>query len=154
MVSVENVRAWVEADVYLSLLEDVAGSLRLPVNSDAIPDVVLQHDANKFNAAGLEPADLGAIASNVDLIRKYVGAKLQALGGSADEQEGRNPEDEDDLVLETHPFYRNFLNIYLIELHFLIFNPSGLESYLKAIRMPGAKKYTAQLTKMYVVIAR
>ncbi|MNN72854.1 hypothetical protein D3C81_1889250 [compost metagenome] len=88
------------------------------------------------------------------MTRKYVSAKLQALGGSADEQEGRNPEDEDDVVIKAHPFYPNFLNIYLIELHFLRFNPSGLESYLKAVRIPGAKKYAAQLSRMYAAIAR
>jgi len=154
MISIENVRAWVEADGYVNLLEGVAEPLRLSVSSGVIPDVILQHDANKFKAAHLDPADLSVIASNIHLVRKYVSAKLQALGGSADEQEGRSPEDEGDLVLKTHPFYRNFLNIYLIELHFLIYNPGALEGYLKAVRVPGAKKYAAQLAEMYIEIAR
>lgn len=154
MVSADNIRNWVDADVYVNLLAGVSKTLRLPINTGAIPDVILQHDANKFNTANLEPADLDIIASDTEMTRKYVSAKLQALGGSADEQEGRNPEDEDDVVIKAHPFYPNFLNIYLIELHFLRFNPTGLESYLKAVRIPGAKKYAAQLSRMYAAIAR
>lgn len=154
MVSADNVRNWVDADLYMDLLGDVAGALRLPINAGVIPDVIFQHDANKFNAANLEPADLNVLASDIELVRKYVGAKLKLLGESAEEQEGRGPEDEDDVVLEVHPFYKNFLNIYLIELHFLRFNPDGLERYLKAVRIPGAKKYAVQISKMHAAITR
>lgn len=53
------------------------------------------------------------------------------------------------MVLKTHAFYQNFLNIYLIELHFLESDPAGLEEYLKAIRIPGAVKYASQIEKIY-----
>jgi len=70
-----------------------------------------------------------------------------------DEQEGKNSEDEDDVVMETHAFYQGFLNIYLIELYFLSFDSDALEGYLKSIRIPGVKKYAAQLKGIYKAIS-
>ncbi|MEN5305844.1 hypothetical protein [Pseudomonas sp. TWI628] len=149
MVDVEDIRAWINGKVYMDLLSAVVGKLRLRVNSDPVPDVVLQLDANKLNLARLEPAALVAVAQDADLICRYIAEKLKLLSGVPDEQEGKSPEDEDDVVLETHPFYQNFLNLYLIELHFLSFDLDALEGYLKSIRIPGVKKYLAQLQVIY-----
>ncbi len=81
MVSADNVRNWVDADVYVNLLAGVSKTLRLPINTDVIPDVILQHDANKFNAANLEPADLDVIASDTEMTWKYVSAKTSGSRG-------------------------------------------------------------------------
>lgn len=149
MVDIGSVRAWVCGDVYEGLLEVVSKALHLAVNGDVTPDIVLQHDANKLNAAKLKIDDLIAVARDGEIVCNYVKSKLQGLDALADEQEGKSVEDEDDVVIKTHPFYSNFLNIYLIELHFLKSNPAELEAYLKSIRIPGGKKYSEQLHKMY-----
>ncbi|MFJ4054299.1 hypothetical protein ACIPZC_12710 [Pseudomonas sp. NPDC089743] len=153
MVAAEDVRAWINSTVYASLLDTVVENLNLSVNSDPVPDTVLQLDANKLNLAKLEPSALIAVAQDADLACRYIAEKLNAFSEVPDEQEGKSPDDEDDVIIETHAFYQNFLNLYLIELHFLRFNSSDLEDYLKSIRIPGAKKYSAQLKGMYKSIS-
>ncbi|PHN31629.1 hypothetical protein AO242_15000 [Pseudomonas sp. ICMP 561] len=71
------------------------------------------------------------------------------MEGTENQQEGKHSEDEDDVLLETLPFYKNFLNIYLIELHLLKTKPEMLDSYLKKIRIPNAKQYAKQLRSVY-----
>lgn len=153
MVTAEDIRAWINGDIYANLLSSVVGKLKLRVNFDPVPDVVLQLDANKFNLAKLEPAALVAVAQDVDLVCCYIAEKLKLLSGVPDEQEGKSPEDEDDVVIETHAFYQNFLDLYLIELYFLSFDSTALDGYLKSIRIPGAKKYSSQLRMIYKAIA-
>jgi len=148
MVKADDVRTWVTDERYSSLLCGLTRNLNLEINSESAPDVLFQHDANKLNCVDLELHNLEMVACNSEVVCKYVSQKLKSLG-AVDEQEGKSSEDEEDVVLETHAFYRNFLNIHLIELHFLEFDPAGLERYLKAIRIPGAKKYASQIEKIY-----
>lgn len=75
--------------------------------------------------------------------------KLKPLSGSSREEEGKHPEDEDSVLIEEKGFYKNFINLYFVELYFLRFDQVGLEGYLKATRVPGAKKYAAQLKALY-----
>lgn len=153
MVVAEDVRAWINSNVYVDLLRLVVEQLKLSVNFDPVPDVVLQLDANKLNLAKLEPAALVAVAENSGLAFRYIARKLKLLSELPDEQEGKSSEDEDDVVMETHAFYQGFLNIYLIELYFLSFDSDALEGYLKSIRIPGVKKYAAQLKGIYKAIS-
>ncbi|EKT4468832.1 hypothetical protein QEL93_004268 [Pseudomonas putida] len=153
MVTAQEVRDWVNGAIYANLVKDVSEGLGLAVNDSGVPEVVLQHDANKLNFANLHPVDLASIARETVLVSDYVAAKLNGLRDEAEEQEGKIPDDEDDVIVETHAFYLNFLNIYLIELHFLRCNPGGLLDYLKGIRVPGSKKYAAQIMKIYKTIA-
>jgi len=149
MVKADDVRTWVTGEIYSSLLCGLTKNFNLKINSESIPDVLFQHDANKINCADLELHNLEIVARKPEVVCKYVSQKLKFLGGAVDEQEGKSSEDEEDVVLKTHSFYQNFLNIYLIELHFLESDPAGLEGYLKAIRIPGAKKYASQIEKIY-----
>lgn len=109
----------------------------------------MQFDVDSLRLSELEITQISNVAANTELVCRYVREKLKSLEGTEDEQEGKHPEDEDDIDIEEGPFFRNFLNSYLIELHFLMFNPKGLEPYLKVTRMPKAKKYAKLLSDAY-----
>jgi len=149
MVVADDVRVWVSGELYTELLGYVVKKLGLSVSAEEPPGVAFQFDANKLNLAGLPLDALEVIAKNQDLVCKFVSEKLEKLSGEAEDQEGKSEGDEADVVLQTHAFYLNFLNLYLIELHFLMFDRLGLDAYLKSIRIPKAKKYSAQIIKMY-----
>ena len=148
MVVVEDVKAWVNSVEYDGLLKNVCEKLQIKVNHESQPDVIWQLDVKKLNLAELNIEDISAVAKSYELVAEYVRKKLISSEINPDEQEGGDPDDEDDDV-EVHAFYKSFLNLYLIELHFLKFNPSGLENYLKLIRIPFAKKYSSQIIKIY-----
>ncbi|WP_144936391.1 hypothetical protein [Pseudomonas alabamensis] len=148
MVVVEDVKAWVNSVEYENLLRSVCEKLQVDVNRESQPDVIWQLDIKKLNLAELDIDDISAVAENHELVAGYVKEKLGSSEINSDEQEGGDSEDDDDEV-EVHAFYKNFLNLYLIELHILKFDPVGLERYLKLIRIPFAKKYAAQISKIY-----
>ncbi|PIB58585.1 hypothetical protein AOA60_19360 [Pseudomonas sp. 2822-17] len=68
---------------------------------------------------------------------------------TAHEQEGNQDEDK---IVKTLPFYKNFLIIYLLELFFLENAPEQLDAYLKGIRIPNSKKYKEQLVKIHAAL--
>jgi len=148
MVVVEDVKAWVNSVEYENLLRSVCEKLQVNVNRESQPNVIWQLDIKKLNLAELDIDDISAVAENHELVAGYVKEKLGSSEINSDEQEGGDSEDDDDEV-EVHAFYKNFLNLYLIELHILEFDPVGLERYLKLIRIPFAKKYAAQISKIY-----
>lgn len=152
MVSVDSVREWIESDVYAGLLARVTEQLQLRVSAEAPPEIVLHYNVRNLKLAQLTVADLAPIAVEHAQVCRFVAEKLELLSGD-EEQKGRHPEDEPDVVLEILPFERNFLNGYLIELHFLRVDPAGLEGYLKAVRIPGSRKYAGQLRRIYRKIA-
>jgi len=147
MVIVEDVKAWVNSVEYENLLRSVCEKLQVDVNCESQPDVIWQLDIKKLNLAELDIDDISAVAENHELVAGYVKEKLGSSEINSDEQEGGDSEDDDEV--EVHAFYKNFLNLYLIELHILEFDPVGLERYLKLIRIPFAKKYAAQISKIY-----
>jgi len=150
MVVVEDVKVWVNSVEYEDLLKNICEKIQIKVNHGSQPDIVWQLDVKKLNLAGLNINDISVVAKSYDLVAGYVKEKLRSSEINPDEQEGGDPEDDDeDDDVEVHPFYKSFLNLYLIELHFLKFNPAGLEGYLKSIRIPFAKKYAAQISKIY-----
>ncbi|NWE37260.1 hypothetical protein, partial [Pseudomonas gingeri] len=145
MASIPEVNNFIQSEPYEKLLAYVSSDLSLKVNPEPIPDVVLMHDVKKFDAAGVSVQDLLEIASEEMYVCQYVRKKLTAIAGSEQEQEGKHQEDEEDKILKVLPYYKNFLNIYLLELYFLREKPHELEGYIKAIRIPNAKKYASQL---------
>lgn len=156
MVVVEDVKAWVNSVAYDDLLKNVCETLQIKVNPESPPDVVWQLDVKKLNLADLNIDDISVVAKSYELVAGYVKGKLGSSEINPDEQEGGDPEGEDEEEeeeeeedIEVHAFYKSFLNLYLIELHFLKVNPAGLERYLKLIRIPFAKKYAAQISKIY-----
>jgi hypothetical protein len=153
MVVVEDVKAWVNSVEYENLLRSVCEKLQVNVNRESQPDVIWQLDIKKLNVAELDIDDISVVAENHELVAGYVKEKLRSSEINPDEQEGGDSDDDDDDddddEVEVHAFYKNFLNLYLIELHILKFDPVGLERYLKLIRIPFAKKYAAQISKIY-----
>ncbi|WP_095092445.1 hypothetical protein [Pseudomonas sp. Irchel 3A5] len=149
MVSLQNARSWIEGEIYSNLLEQMVQNLKLAVSDKVISDTLLEYDIENINAASATIKDLEEIASDTLFCGIYVIAKLKGIEGTENQQEGRHSEDEDDVLVETLPFYRNFLNIYLIELHILKSQPERLESYLKKIRIPNSKQYAKQLRSIY-----
>lgn len=145
MVESKQVRDWVESDIYDRLLRSVVRILNFNVNDEDVSDVLLKYDAMKFNAAEVQPFELSNIAEDADGFCRYISKKLKIIQGTENEQEGKHQEDEDDVVLAVNPFYRNFLNIYLLEFYILKNKPEDLDGYLKSIRIPNSKKYASQL---------
>lgn len=149
MGKIEEINSWIDSEDYIYLLSCLVKKLGLQIDHDSAPEVLLQFDADSLSLSGLEITQISHIAANTELVCNYVREKLESLEGTEDEQEGMHPEDEKSVIVEELPFYKNFLNSYLIELHFLIFHPERLEPYLKAIRIPKAKKYAKLLSDVY-----
>lgn len=149
MASVENIKQWISSKIYMDLLEQTRKDLNIYVVEEDIPDVALQFDADNLNSANLDVSVIEGLAKDSRLVCGYISEKLKLLSGSSGEEEGKHPEDEDSVLIEEKGFYKNFINLYLIELYFLRFDQDGLEGYLKATRVPGAKKYAAQLKVIY-----
>lgn len=149
MGKIEEVNNWIGSEDYIYLLSCLVEKLGLQIDHDSVPEVLLQFDADSLSLSGLEITQISHIAANTELVCSYVREKLKSLEGTEDEQEGMHPEDEKSIIVEELPFYKNFLNSYLIELHLLSFHPERLEPYLKAIRIPKAKKYAKLLSDVY-----
>ncbi len=149
MGELEKIDSWITSENYLYLLSCLSEQLGLRIDHGSVPEILLRFDADSLGLSGLQVAQISSIAENSKLVINYVREKLKSLEGTADEQEGMHPEDEESVLLEELPFYKNFLNSYLIELHFLIFDLKGLAPYLKAIRIPKAKEYAKLLSDAY-----
>ncbi|WP_144936188.1 hypothetical protein [Pseudomonas alabamensis] len=149
MDKLEAISSWIDSEIYMSLLDLVTERLGLWINHGSVPEVLLHLDVDSLKVSKLEIEHISKMAQNPEGVCSYVREKLKSLEGTEDEQEGRHPEDEKDIDVEEGPYFRNFLNSYLIELHFLVFNPEGLEPYLKVTRMPKAKKYAKLLSDAY-----
>ncbi|AAY40016.1 MULTISPECIES: hypothetical protein [Pseudomonas] len=152
MISLQEVRDWVEGETYSSLLSHIALKLGLAVNEKRVSDILLEYDIENINAANATIEDLKKIANDKHLCELYILTKLKEIEGTENQQEGKHEEDEEDTLVETLPFYRNFLNIYLLELYILKENPEALDSYLKKIRIPKSKLYAKQLRSIYELI--
>ncbi|ELY9424736.1 hypothetical protein SLY17_003745 [Cronobacter dublinensis] len=86
------------------------------------------------------------LSDSVDIARFSV-LKLTCL--TDDDIDDYNEDGDEDLVIETLPFYKSFLIGYVLEYYFLKNNPAKLEGYLKKIRIPNYKDYTSELKVFY-----
>ena len=146
MVDVTAVRSWVESSRYSSLLDYVKNELSFNIGDEPVSEILYKHDVNKLVLAGMSIQELSEAASrNVDFC-KYLAAKFSIIKGTENEQEGGG---QDDKVLNELPFYRNFLNLHLIEFYILSNRPDFLDGYLKSIRIPNSRKYSVQLKKAF-----
>lgn len=139
-----------ESDHYQAMLLAVQEQLNLDINESQPSDILFQHDANKINIAKVDIDALEQLLEHrkVGLV-PFVRAKLSTLMSTAHEQEGNQDEDK---IVKTLPFYKNFLIIYLLELFFLENAPEQLDAYLKGIRIPNSKKYKEQLVKIHAAL--
>jgi hypothetical protein len=146
MVDVAAVRDWVESYRYSSLLDYVKNEVGFRVGDEPVSEILFKHDVNKLVLAGMSIQELSEAANrNVDFC-KFLTAKFSIIKGTENDQEGGG---QDDKVLEELPFYRNFLNLHLIEFYILSARPDFLDVYLKSIRIPNSKKYAAQLKRAF-----
>ncbi|KAE9649916.1 hypothetical protein IFR35_01095 [Pseudomonas fluorescens] len=150
MVNIDDVKAFIESDHYQAMLLAVQEQLNLDINESQPSDILFQHDANKINIAKVDIDALEQLLEHrkVGLV-PFVRAKLSTLMSTAHEQEGNQDEDK---IVKTLPFYKNFLIIYLLELFFLENAPEQLDAYLKGIRIPNSKKYKEQLVKIHAAL--
>ncbi|WP_347928403.1 hypothetical protein [Pseudomonas helvetica] len=150
MVNLEDVKSFVESNRYQTTLLDIKEHLNLDINEGQPSDNLFQYDANKINVANVEIEALERVIDQGKVsLAAFMEAKLSKLKQTAHEQEGNQGEDK---IIKVLPFYKNFLIIYLLELYFLEYNPSGLDVYLKGIRIPNSKKYKDQLIAIYTAL--
>ncbi|OXG02725.1 hypothetical protein B0A63_02420 [Flavobacterium johnsoniae UW101] len=87
----------------------------------------------------------------MDSISVYVEVKLRKYADDTEQEypKGYNLEKEEDDKVVNLPFYKNFLIGYLLEYWILKENPLEIEKYVRAIRIPNAKKYAKEITVIY-----
>jgi hypothetical protein len=147
MVTERKVREFINSDLYNSLLGQLCEIRSVAINDDEPSSVILNHDVNKLNLSGFSLAEISDILEgDVTKFIIYVCLKFDVFLTAKDEQEGNDDEDE---IVKVLPFYRNFLILYAIEFCFLEVNVSGLDDYLKKIRIPNAIKYAKELKSIY-----
>ena len=151
---IEQLINFINSGNYTNLISDLERSLNLKINKDTPSTTILNYDILKLKTAKINIDEIAKlIESDSNRIKKYAIAKLEKYNNVQEIQEypkGEEPSESDkDIRLRTLPFYKNFLIIYLIEYFLLKTNPSELETYLKATRVPNAKKYDKELKNIY-----
>lgn len=141
----------IDSSQYKNLVDNIKKSKRLKVLSE-YRDAVASRDEQKMKLANLSKEEaMKLLEMDKDFFNKFVLYKMQKFENAKIDEEypnGEEPEQENDN--ETILGYsKNFLLLYLIEYFLLKTNPSGLEPYLKATRIPNAKKYEKELKEIY-----
>lgn len=148
MVTTNDVRDFVKSENYINLLNKTILTLQLDFSDEEPSSQMFNIEADSINKSniGLDKL-LTLCVEDVDKLIKYVELKLLNIEDDVDEY---NEDEEDkDVLIEEQPFNKTFLIGYLIEFFFLKNDPKGLDGYLKALRIPGYKKYAAELKDIY-----
>jgi hypothetical protein len=149
----ERIKEFIESELYNDLINQIKVVAKVEVQS-SYPEMILSFDKENLDFAKISVDDLELLlSSDKEKIIEYVKVKLVKYLNVEMEQEypkGEEPDEDDkDVILKISPFYKNFLNIYLIEYYLLKNRPTELEAYFKATRIPGAKKYEKELKEIY-----
>lgn len=141
----------ISSSQYQNLIDTIQKRIRLKILNE-YRDTVATRDEQKMKLANLSSDEaLKLLEDDKSIFSGFVLLKLQKFeNAKIDEEypEGEEPEQEDDN--ETVLGYsKSFLLLYLIEYFLLKTNPSELEPYLKATRIPNAKKYEKELKEIY-----
>ncbi len=104
MGKIEDISSWINTKKYTLLLDCLSESQGLRINYGPVPEVLLQFDVDSLRLSELEVTQISNVAANTELVCSYVREKLKSLEGTEDEQEGKHPEDEDDIDVEEGPF--------------------------------------------------
>ena len=136
---------------YKNLVDNLQKRTKLKVLSE-YREAVASRDEKKMKLANLsEEEAMKLLEMDKEIFNEFVLCKMQKFENVKIDEEYPNreePEQEDDN--ETILGYsKSFLLLYLIEYFLLKTNPSGLEPYLKATRIPNAKKYEKELKEIY-----
>ncbi|MBV6818092.1 hypothetical protein KWG64_09045 [Rahnella sp. PD12R] len=147
MVNEIEVEKFVSADLYDDALKKLAGLLNLDINDEVVPKLLFGHDVAKILASGASISDLEEILKGeLSFFMKYVVVKMDIIKEDAENQEGN---DDESTVVKYLPIYKDFLIIHLLEFFLLKNDQANLYDYLKKIRIPYSKKYSAQLRDIY-----
>ena len=141
----------IDSNPYRNLVDNIQKRTRLKVLSE-YRDAVASRDEQKMKLANLSKEEaMKLLEMDKEIFNEFVLCKMQKFQNAKIDEEfpnGEEPEQEDEN--ETILGYsKNFLLLYLIEYFLLKTNPSGLEPYLKATRIPNAKKYEKELKEIY-----
>lgn len=136
---------------YQKIVDCIQKRTRLKILSE-YRDAVAVRDEQKMGIANFSKADaMKLLEEDLEKFCRFTLYKMQKFEGTKIDEEfpdGEDPEIENDneVILG---YSRSFLLLYLIEYHLLKNNPEKLESYLKIIRIPNAKKYEKELRDIY-----
>jgi len=90
--------------------------------------------------------------SELEKISNYVVKKLIKYDGCNEQEypDGEEPdEDEKDIIISDDGYSVAFLAFHLIEYCVLKQNKNEIDNYVKAIRIPNAKKYSKEVTEIF-----
>lgn len=136
---------------YQSIVDNIQRRIKSKILSE-YRDTATRRDEQKMKLANLSGVEImKVLETDKDNFIKFSLCKMQKFENVEIDEEypiGEKPEQEDDN--ETILGYsKGFLLSYLIEYYLLKNNPSELESYLKAVRIPNARKYNNELKEVY-----
>ncbi|AWL78029.1 hypothetical protein DKB58_03210 [Capnocytophaga canimorsus] len=141
----------INSSQYQSLVDDIQKRIKLKILNE-YRDTVASRDEQKMKLANLSGEKaMKLLETDKENFSKFALCKMQKFENAKIDEEypiGEEPEQEDDneMILG---YSKSFLLLYLIEYYLLKTNPSELETYLKATRIPYAKKYEKELKKIY-----
>ncbi len=141
----------VQSKCYQKAVQEIKGKTNIGVDAD-YDDVLAELDNNRVAKAGVEVSDIVELLDSdyIQIVNFAIGKLVKFHNAKIDEEYPKGEEVEKEDCNEVHGNYViSFLLMYLLEYYFLKNNPSELESYLKAIRVPNAKKYSRELNKIY-----
>ena len=142
---------------YESIIYDVARKFAINVIDDISPPSI-QRDESKLKYIDVLPRDLlGMIIANKREFIQFVVDKLQKFSGLTFKSEQRfslvdqsgDDADGDEKIIG---YPKNFLIMHMVEFFILTNKPGILNDYLKFVRITNAKKYAADLKKIYVSV--
>jgi hypothetical protein len=148
----ESIKNLIAGDKYRSLLENVRKETNIQIDEAELPSAILNIDADMLKSAKIDAQVLeGILETDLNEVSKYSIVRIGSVKDDDQEYpEGNEPDEDDkDEIIETLPYYKNFLVSFLVEYYFLKNKPSELAAYLKAERIPNAKKFEKELKEVY-----
>lgn len=141
----------INSSQYQSIVDNIQRRIKLKILSE-YRDTAARRDEQKMKLANLSGEEImKVLETDKDDFIQFSLCKMQRFENVKIDEEypiWEKPEQEDDN--ETILGYsKGFLLLYLIEYYLLKNNPSELEPYLKAIRIPNARKYKNELKEIY-----
>ncbi len=154
-----NLKELIASDVFMSISDEVCKkthSVIFPLYNDTL----FEATRNQTEKSGIPIEELVELLSeDREQFVRYVCASVLESRGESIEQEyppSEKPDkDEVWVVRQELGLSRDFVVPHLIDYWYLLRNPGGLETYLKATRTPNAKKQAKKLIQlMETVISR
>ncbi|MCC6287217.1 MAG: hypothetical protein IT249_04975 [Chitinophagaceae bacterium] len=148
----EGVKKLINSKYYGILLNKVKEVTKITINDSDPPFALLNYDMGRLKAAKVNAEVLERLLEeHMDSVLKF---SVLKIGYRFDEEEDFPPgeeldDDDKPKTIEVLPYYKDFLVTALVEFYLLKDKPSELNPYLKATRIPHAKKYEKQLKDIY-----